>query len=346
MFSANLLWRTNLIAAVCVGLMLGCADSRGSESADSAAITPTVLLPTPAPLPTVAAPAPSLTSTTTPTATPTSSPTPTVTLTPTVTPTPTATPTPTTTPTPTLPPPLPNFACRSRAALSAAQPTWLARSGPWPRPAASAYVFSTGYRGAPPLAHLGFDVEGAPDHLAELLDVLDARQVKTTLFILGSWAQTYPEWVTEFVARGHELANHAYTHRDLTTLDSAEILRELNQTEALVQDLTGQSTRPWLRPPYGALSDLTVNAALDGGWTTISWSGSTEDWRANQDEDRLCRTLLAGLFPGAILYTHTGRPEIPAVVDRFLGEAQARGFTVVPLSIFMSDDPTPWLTSH
>jgi peptidoglycan/xylan/chitin deacetylase (PgdA/CDA1 family) len=38
---------------------------------------------------------------------------------------------------------------------------------------------------------------------------------------------------------GHELANHSYTHADVTELSDAEIRQELRDTEAAVQGIVG-----------------------------------------------------------------------------------------------------------
>ncbi|MFQ5419616.1 MAG: polysaccharide deacetylase family protein [Anaerolineae bacterium] len=291
-----------------------------------------------------AVPPPTTTSTPTETATPlpepatpTSAPTSTATLTPSLTPTSSPTPEPTATPTPS-PTPDP-FACRPLAELQGTQPVRVWNGAAWGRPSASPDILGVGSGGGLNLIHLGFDVEGSPAHLGELLDVLDRHGVKTTMFILGSWAETYPGWVTELARRGHELGNHTYSHSNLKPMTAEEVLAELQRTETAVLQLTGQSTKPWLRPPFGSRSEVSVQTAFDNGWTTVTWTGSADDWREDWSEDDMCRTLRTTAFPGAILYAHTFRPEMAGAVERFILEMQSRGFTFVPLSVLMSDNP-------
>jgi peptidoglycan/xylan/chitin deacetylase (PgdA/CDA1 family) len=241
--------------------------------------------------------------------------------------------------------PLAENQCLPRAAVAAMQAPFRVTGADWPRPPAWQNEVFAG-RGANNLIHLGFDVEGNPEPIAELLDVLDSHNVKTTMFILGSWADNNPTWIEEFVQRGHELANHTYTHGNMKEMDAATVQDELNHVEAIVQRLTGKTTKPWLRPPFGSRSDVSLAAAYDAGWTTVIWSGSPEDWRPEFDEDAMCRTLLESSYAGGILYAHTGRPEMPAVIDRFIGTMQQRGFTFVPLTVLLSENPAAYLVEE
>ncbi|MCA9936349.1 MAG: polysaccharide deacetylase family protein [Ardenticatenaceae bacterium] len=233
--------------------------------------------------------------------------------------------------------------CRSMAVLTAVQPQWLVKNGPWPRPAAAPNLLGRATDDGLRLIHLGFDVEGEPYFVGDLLDMLDRRQVKTTLFILGSWADTNPDWVQEMARRGHEMATHGYSHADMSEMTAVQIRAELASTEASVIALTGQSSKPWLRPPFGSYSDGSVQAAYAAGYTTVIWTGSSNDWRSGMDADKMCAALLYYAMPGAILYAHTNRADIVDATERFIAEMQLQGYTFVPLSILMADDPAAFL---
>jgi len=233
--------------------------------------------------------------------------------------------------------------CRSAEVLTAVQPQWLVKAGPWPRPAAAPGLLGRAPNDGLKLIHFGFDIEGDPSVVGALLDMLDRRQVKTTMFILGSWADTYPDWVQEMARRGHEMATHGYSHQDMSTMTADQITAELRSTEASISGLTGQSTKPWLRPPFGSYSEASVQAAYTAGYTTVIWTGSADDWRSDMDADKMCATLLYYAVPGAILYAHANRADIVEAADRFIAEMQLQGYTFVPLSVLMADDPAAFL---
>jgi hypothetical protein len=60
----------------------------------------------------------------------------------------------------------------------------------------------------------------------------------------------------------------------------------------------------------------------------------------------MCDALMRGAYPGGILYTHSFRPEIPEVTERFIAEMIDRGYTFVPLSIMMAPDPAAYLQAQ
>lgn len=338
-------WRKWAILLVTIAVV-GCAAPAADDAAPVGAVTDTatVALPTATSAPPTATVAPPVAP-----ATPTPLPTQAATAAP-----PTAEPSPTSAPvmsggedsaesSPT-PSAAVAGACRPRAEMAGIRQALGVVPGPYATMAPSTQLlFNTDGRGYG-LMHLGFDVEGTPDYLGELLDVLDRHGVKTSMFILGSWAETYPQWVIEMDRRGHEMVSHSYSHADFGTMTPERVADELQRTERIVMDLTGQTTKPWFRPPFGSRSDDSIRVAHELGFTTVIWTSSTDDWRPDLTEDEMCANLMLGGWPGAILYSHTYRPEIPAVVDRFLGEMQSRGYVFVPMSVLMAPDPGVYLT--
>ena len=204
-------------------------------------------------------------------------------------------------------------------------------------------IVYAGFSNGMKIIHLGFDVEREPDALGALLNVLDRRQVTATMFILGSWAEVYPEWVRKIADRGHELANHAWSHEDVARMDLESFEEEVDLTEAFVKELTGKSTKPFFRPPFGSWSDETVSAAYAKGYSTVLWTGSAEDWRSGTNVEVMCKTMMVNSYAGGIIYAHTWHPDTPEVIDRFIGEMQAQGYTFVPLSVILSSNPQDYL---
>jgi peptidoglycan/xylan/chitin deacetylase (PgdA/CDA1 family) len=310
-----------ILIALCI--LTGCSQPLMADSSDPTALPTTMVTETPR-----------LTNTPIPTLAPTQTAVPTATTSPTWTPQPTETAVLTMTPTATMTPTRVS-ACRPAAPTS---PHVAISLGPWPRPPASANVLGHGpYAADKKFIHLSFDVEGDGRILGSLLNVLDKHQVKTTLFIVGSWAEQNSYWVTEATARGHEFASHSYSHTHLRQLTPDQIQAELQKTEEIVMHLTGQTTKPWLRPPYGGYSEETVQAAYEAGWTTVTWSGTGADTIPDADEITICNALVQYAEPGAILLLHTSHPEVVTAVDRFITEMHAQGYTIVPLSIMMGN---------
>ncbi len=93
--------------------------------------------------------------------------------------------------------------------------------------------------------------DGWHPHLVEqALDILDAFDLKATLFPTGAVVRETPDLWRRAHAAGHELGNHTFTHRPLPELTDREILAEIDHTQAAVRDATGSDTpMRLLRPP-------------------------------------------------------------------------------------------------
>ena len=123
---------------------------------------------------------------------------------------------------------------------------------------------------------LTFDAAWGNEDTQTLLSILARYNIRATFFIVGSWAEKYPESVRALAEAGHEVMNHSDTHPHMTQLSAEQMRAELRACDDKVEALTG--VRPILfRPPYGDYSDAVVAAARETGHYTIQWDVDTPD---------------------------------------------------------------------
>ena len=256
-------------------------------------ITPTVFLTATATKMPTSTPEPSPTPTWTPSPTPTATPSPT----PSPTPVPTATPTPT-------------------RALS--------------RPTPSLKLVYWG-NGKKKQVHIGFDVEGNPKILYQILDILKEYHYHTTFFIQGAWARQHPAAVKRIVQEGHEIGNHSWSHPDFRELTRQQMIKELTDTENLCVKLTGKSTKPYFRPPYSYRNRRSIEVAYELGYTHILWSIDSYDWR-DRNSDKVYHNIVDHVRPGAIIYLHTSHRTDPVALRRALKTLTQEGYRLVSLT--------------
>ena len=104
---------------------------------------------------------------------------------------------------------------------------------------------------------ISFDAAWGNANTEGILNILDQYGVKTNFFLVGFWAEKYPELVAELQARGHEVGNHSATHPHMSKLSDSQIREELKRCSDLVQSITGKPTTLF-RPPYGEYNDEVV----------------------------------------------------------------------------------------
>lgn len=200
-------------------------------------------------------------------------------------------------------------------------------------PAASAAEIVRGDTERPWIA-LTFDTSWDLTPLPSILQTLRQKDVRCTFFVTGitlGQAQG-PELVQEIVADGHELGNHSDTHPQFTVLTDEEIGAELATVEDWIMQLTGRSTRPYFRPPFGDRDERVRQVVQENGYLTIMWTYHVWDWVEDRTAESVYNYAVDGASNGAIVVMHVGAQETADALPRIIEELWARGYRLVTLS--------------
>src|SRR5215213_5869263 len=140
---------------------------------------------------------------------------------------------------------------------------------------------------------LTFDDGPDPSTTPAILDVLRDYHLKATFFVIGARAEQHPELIRRIASEGHALGNHTYYHRDLTKLTPELMLRELQDTQAAIDDaLGGHSQVTLFRPPCGSPYNTEMDkvpafqeAMRRQQMYPVMWTIDSRDWAVeNQTE--------------------------------------------------------------
>jgi peptidoglycan/xylan/chitin deacetylase (PgdA/CDA1 family) len=207
-------------------------------------------------------------------------------------------------------------------------------------------VYTHGRRDRPQVA-LTFDDGPNPPRTDQILDILAARQVRATFFVLGKRVERFPRTLERLMHAGHVIGNHSYLHAPHTG--------DFDRAEAAVAELTGRPSR-FVRAPYAhadscAQSPLARSPAVK----IVNADVSPRDFALTDPAEIVRRTLdspaLAGgsivvLHDGAELEDDAGRlarpvpmiEALPAIIDGL----RARGLQLVGLDELELVDPRIW----
>lgn len=83
-----------------------------------------------------------------------------------------------------------------------------------------------------------------------LLDLLEARGVRGTFFVLGWIGEHFPDVVRAIADAGHEIGCHSYWHRLVYQLDPDEFRRDLRQARAVLEDIVGERIVSFRAPTW------------------------------------------------------------------------------------------------
>ena len=177
---------------------------------------------------------------------------------------------------------------------------------------------------------LTFDMETNGATAGQILDILYSRGVKATCFVTGGYPGQYPGVVTRMAAEGHEIASHGVSHAMFTRISYAQVDSELAQTEAAVNALTGFSTKPYFRFPYGDRNAGLIGHVNSLGYLSVYWSVDPQEWSGNSVA-AVQSTVLSQARNGSIILMHD-RDKTVAALPGIIDGLRARGFNPVPLS--------------
>lgn len=109
--------------------------------------------------------------------------------------------------------------------------------------------------------------------LPRILEMLDELHVRSTYFVEGWGAQTYPDAVAGLLSGGHEVGYHGWLHEHWSGLTSREQERDLLTRGVEALSAQGVTVRGF-RPPGGLMTPWTASLMEELSLTYVSPAGS------------------------------------------------------------------------
>ncbi len=197
-----------------------------------------------------------------------------------------------------------------------------------------------GVRGRKRIA-LTFDAGGELGAAFELLEALRERDVPATFFVTGQFAKKNRDWICEVARSGYPLHNHSWSHPYFTQLSTEKMREELERTEQLLRELTGKSTLPYWRPPYGDRNGRVLREAAKAGYRSVYWTlDSLDSYGEKKSVEFLVRRVTRprdtveeadSFLDGAIVLMHADVAATAQAIGPIVETLRERGFTFVTL---------------
>ena len=175
----------------------------------------------------------------------------------------------------------------------------------------------------------------SPAHTAKILDLLDRFSARATFFVIGTRAEEYPHLITEILSRGHEIANHTYTHPSgmFWAAGPRNIGAEIDLCAEWLRSAPDRPARLF-RAPAG-MKNLFVHTELARrGLALIGWTVRGLD-TVQREPALVAERILRGAKSGTIILLHEGHritkdPEFhPRCLELTLSGLAERGYRCV-----------------
>ena len=178
--------------------------------------------------------------------------------------------------------------------------------------------------------YITFDAGFENGNTEAILEALKKHGVKATFFLVGNYLETQPELVKRIAEEGHIVANHTYSHPDMSKIaDKESFSDELTKNEALYKDLTEKEMPKLYRPPQGKFCEENLQMAQELGYKTVFWSLAYVDWYTENQPSReqAFSKLLPRVHPGAIVLLHSTSSTNAEILDELLTKWEEMGYT-------------------
>ncbi|MER5322490.1 polysaccharide deacetylase family protein [Streptosporangium roseum] len=173
---------------------------------------------------------------------------------------------------------------------------------------------------------LTYDDGPGPD-TGRLLDILAGADARATFFSVGSNAAARPELLRRMRQEGHLVANHTWSHRDLTSLSTSRIADQIDRAQYTITQAIWQ-VPTLMRPPYGASSVQVASVARRLGLSVVRWNVDTED-RREPDPGAIADRAVSRARPGAIILMHDVHGATVDAAPEILRRLKEKGYTFV-----------------
>ncbi|WP_431636114.1 glycosyltransferase [Dyella sp. KULCS107] len=193
---------------------------------------------------------------------------------------------------------------------------------------------------------LTFDDGPDPDWTPKILDILKAKHVPATFFIIGENAEASPRLVQRMVNEGHDVGNHTFTHPNLGETSPGITALELNATQRLFEALTGRSMRLFRAPYFGDAEPTTsdelvpIEQAQAMGYIAVGLHIDPDDWQ-RPPVDKIVQSVLDQVHhqspdrQSRVVLLHDGggnRANTVAALPQIIDALRAEGYDFVTVS--------------
>ncbi|HIT85517.1 MAG TPA: polysaccharide deacetylase family protein [Candidatus Ornithomonoglobus intestinigallinarum] len=161
-----------------------------------------------------------------------------------------------------------------------------------------------------------FDCAWNDSDIDAILKTLDIYDCRATFFIVGDWAEKYPQSLLKIYNAGHEIGAHSYNHSDYTKLDAAALIADMEKCDEAIAAVTGEKPR-LVRAPSGGWNETVVRVCRERQTPCIQWSVDGIDY-GNADPEGIIRRAAAATKAGDIILLHNGTEHTAEVLPEIL----------------------------
>jgi len=180
-----------------------------------------------------------------------------------------------------------------------------------------------------PIVAITFD-DGPSEYTTRILNTLQQHGGRVSFFVLGSKVEEKKSKISRALHMGCEIICHGWDHKDMTTLSSRAIKKQLINTITAIAKVTG-TVSLMFRPPYGRINKKVEKISEKLGLAIVNWSLDPNDWKT-QDAGAVYTEIINNIKDGDIILCHDIYKSTAEAMSRVIPELIYQGYQLVTVS--------------
>ena len=166
----------------------------------------------------------------------------------------------------------------------------------------------------------------------ELLNILSKTSTPITVFAVGTFLKSNPEFAKQILDGGHDLGNHTMTHTQMKTISAKRVDQEISECAAVLKKLTGNHGS-FFRPSGTQYSTALIRKTAQkyGYKNCISYDVDSHDYQ-DPGKAAVISNVNKGIKGGSIISLHFGHQNTVDALPALIENIKSKGFTPVTLT--------------
>ena len=175
-----------------------------------------------------------------------------------------------------------------------------------------------------------FDDWGSDVTINRLLKILRENHIKATFFIRANGPELNPNLLKTIDQEGHQIANHTYEHKVLTTLSSSSVQKQVVKAHQILTQILGKTPTLYFRPPTYSTNTRLNKVVLSTGIKYILMSDvSTHDYE--KSAKTVVNYVMKNVQPGSIITLHMSdnscaHKALPTMIKKLKSKGYSIGY--------------------
>lgn len=182
-----------------------------------------------------------------------------------------------------------------------------------------------------------FDCAWGADDIPSILETLKKENIKATFFMVGQWAEKFPDAVRLIAQDGHDIANHGYSHLRMSSIGKEKCKSEIELCNQKLEEISGVKVNLF-RPPYGDYNNTVIDTSNELGCYPIQWNVDSLDWKKEMSKKAILDRILKRTKSGSIILFHNDTQYTSQLLPKIITDLKAKGLGFVPVSELIMKD--------